>query len=55
MLLQLVIVIERIQGFPVTSPLIKFVTGLEVLLSKAQVCHITNVRSLKVLTNHSNK
>jgi hypothetical protein len=30
-------VIARILGFPVTAPLMKFVTGLEILLEKSQV------------------
>ena len=34
---QLVTVVTRILSFPVTSPVMKFVTGLEVLLQKAQV------------------
>ena len=36
-LLQLVEVVERILSFPVTSPVMKILTGLEVLLRKAQV------------------
>ena len=32
-----VTLIDRILDFPVTSPIIKFVTGLEVLVQKAQV------------------
>ena len=35
-LIELMTVIDRIMSFPVTSPLIKFVTGLEVLIHKAQ-------------------
>ncbi|XP_068698835.1 midasin-like [Montipora foliosa] len=35
-LLQLVVVIERILCFPVSSPVMKILTGLEVLLRKAQ-------------------
>lgn len=31
------VVIERIYSFPVTGPIMKFVTGLEVLLNKAHV------------------
>ena len=34
---QLLVVIERILSFPVTSPVMKILTGLEVLLRKAQV------------------
>ena len=34
---ELVTLIDRILDFPVTSPIIKFVTGLEVLVQKAQV------------------
>ena len=36
-LFQLLVVIERILSFPVTSPVMKILTGLEVLLRKAQV------------------
>ena len=38
-LFQVVLVIERILSFSITSPLMKFVTGLELLLEKAQVCY----------------
>ena len=34
---ELVALIDRIMDFPVTSPIIKFVTGLELLVQKAQV------------------
>ena len=34
---QLLVVMERILSFPVTSPVMKVLTGLEVLLRKAQV------------------
>jgi hypothetical protein len=30
-------IVDRIKSFPVTSPIIKFLTGLELLLEKAQV------------------
>jgi midasin len=33
---QLLTIIERIKSFSVTQPLMKFLTGLEVLLQKAQ-------------------
>lgn len=33
---QLVTIVERIQRFPVTSPLMKFVNGLEIILAKGQ-------------------
>ncbi|KAM9316620.1 LOW QUALITY PROTEIN: midasin [Gastrophryne carolinensis] len=35
-LVQLVVIINRIQGFPISSPLSKFVNGLEILLAKSQ-------------------
>lgn len=35
--LQLTVVIERIMAFSLASPLAKFLNGLEILLSKAQV------------------
>uniref|UniRef100_A0A8C2SUC7 Midasin n=1 Tax=Coturnix japonica TaxID=93934 RepID=A0A8C2SUC7_COTJA len=35
-LLQLLVVIDRIQSFPLSSPLSKFLNGLEILLAKAQ-------------------
>ena len=38
LLFQLTQLVERIKSFPVTSPVIKFLTGLELLLEKAQVC-----------------
>ena len=34
--LQLITIVERIRTFPVTSPLMKFVNGLEMVLAKAQ-------------------
>ncbi|KAG8456773.1 hypothetical protein GDO86_002525, partial [Hymenochirus boettgeri] len=35
-LVQIVVVIERIQGFPLSSPLSKILNGLEILLTKSQ-------------------
>lgn len=35
---QLTVVMERIMAFSLASPLAKFLNGLEILLSKAQVC-----------------
>ncbi|KAM4771043.1 midasin [Rhinophrynus dorsalis] len=35
-LVQLLVIIERIQGFPLSSPLSKFLNGLEILLAKSQ-------------------
>ncbi|XP_025949160.1 midasin [Dromaius novaehollandiae] len=35
-LLQLLVVMDRIQSFPLSSPLSKFLNGLEILLAKAQ-------------------
>lgn len=44
--LQLTVVIERIMTFSLASPLAKFLNGLEILLSKAQVspdvCPVSN-------------
>jgi len=36
-LTNLILIIKRILSFSITSPLMKFITGLELLLSKAQV------------------
>uniref|UniRef100_A0A8C3BNE5 Midasin n=1 Tax=Cairina moschata TaxID=8855 RepID=A0A8C3BNE5_CAIMO len=36
-LLQLLVVMDRIRSFPLSSPLSKFLNGLEILLAKAQV------------------
>lgn len=41
-LLQLIVVTTRVLSFAVTSPVMKFVTGLEVLLQKAQVGTVTS-------------
>ncbi|XP_029451275.1 midasin isoform X2 [Rhinatrema bivittatum] len=35
-LLQLLVVMDRIRGFPLSSPLAKFLNGLEILLAKSQ-------------------
>lgn len=35
--LQLLVVMDRIRSFPLSSPLSKFLNGLEILLAKAQV------------------
>ena len=35
-MLQLITIVERIRMFPATSPLMKFVNGLEMILAKAQ-------------------
>ncbi|XP_056422084.1 midasin [Hyla sarda] len=35
-LVQLVTIIDRIQGFPLSSPICKFLNGLEILLAKSQ-------------------
>ena len=42
----LVLIIDRILSFSVTSPLMKFVSGLELLLSKAQVILVSKMKSL---------
>lgn len=36
-ILQLLVVMDRIRSFPLSSPLSKFLNGLEILLAKAQV------------------
>jgi len=36
-ILQLLVVMDRIRSFPLSSPLLKFLNGLEILLAKAQV------------------
>jgi len=36
-LVEVITVIDRISAFPVTSPVMRYVTGLEVLVHKAQV------------------
>ncbi|XP_070579649.1 LOW QUALITY PROTEIN: midasin-like [Ptychodera flava] len=51
---QLVEVINRIMAFPVTSPLMKFVTGLEVLLLKAQEWEANASRAVSVLIHLDN-
>ena len=38
---QLLQLVERIESFPVTSPIVKFLTGMELLLEKAQVCFLS--------------
>lgn len=37
---QLTVVIERIMAFSLANPLVKFLNGLEILLSKSQVRYI---------------
>ena len=37
---QLIVVVERIMIFSLASPLAKFLNGLEILLSKAQVSSV---------------
>ncbi|XP_070191391.1 midasin-like isoform X1 [Littorina saxatilis] len=34
---QLLLLVERIESFPVTAPIVKFLTGMELLLEKAQL------------------
>lgn len=38
---QLTVVVERIMAFSLSSPLAKFLNGLEILLSKAQVSSVS--------------
>ncbi|XP_038059884.1 midasin-like [Patiria miniata] len=45
---QLMLLIERILEFPITSPLMKFVTGLELLLEKAQEWESNASRAVSV-------
>lgn len=40
---QLTVVVERIMAFSLASPLAKFLNGLEILLSKAQVSSVSKV------------
>ena len=46
---QVMLIIERILDFPVTAPLMKFVTGLEVVLEKSQV----KMRAMKMIFRKS--
>lgn len=46
-LLQLIEVTQRILSFPVTSPVMKILTGLEVLLRKAQVSKLVSIESVR--------
>lgn len=41
MCVQLTVVLERIMAFSLASPLAKFLNGLEILLSKAQVSSVS--------------
>ncbi|XP_069743424.1 midasin [Narcine bancroftii] len=56
-LLQLLVVVDRIQGFAISSALAKFLTGMEILLSKAQdweenACRSVSLRQhLDAITN----
>ncbi|XP_068087248.1 midasin [Hyperolius riggenbachi] len=50
-LVQLVVIIERIQGFPVSSPLSKFLNGLEILLAKSQDWEENASRKLSLRKN----
>ena len=49
---QLLVVMERILSFPVTSPLMKILTGLEVLLRKAQVRSCTVLRHSQIVMKY---
>ncbi|MEE6475824.1 hypothetical protein FKM82_010868 [Ascaphus truei] len=50
-LLQLLVVMERIQGFPLSSPLSKFLNGLEILLAKSQDWEGNASRALSLRKN----
>ncbi|KAM4694301.1 midasin [Discoglossus pictus] len=50
-LVQLVVIIERIQAFPLSSPLSKFLNGLEILLAKAQDWEENASRTLSLRQN----
>ncbi|XP_064629159.1 midasin-like [Lineus longissimus] len=48
---QLILIIQRIKSFSVTQPLMKFVTGLEVLLQKAQDWESIAARHVSLMSN----
>nr|DBA26506.1 TPA: hypothetical protein GDO54_010752 [Pyxicephalus adspersus] len=50
-LVQLLVIIDRIQGFPLSSPLSKFLNGLEMLLSKSQDWEENASKSLSLRKN----
>ncbi|KAM3931945.1 midasin [Leptodactylus fuscus] len=50
-LVQLVVIIDRIQGFPISSPLSKFLNGLEILLAKSQDWEENASRNLSLRKN----
>ncbi|XP_069830836.1 midasin-like isoform X3 [Dendropsophus ebraccatus] len=50
-LVQLVTIIDRIQGFPLSSPLCKFLNGLEILLAKSQDWEENASRNLSLRKN----
>ncbi|KAM4043140.1 midasin isoform 2-T2 [Anomaloglossus baeobatrachus] len=50
-LAQLVVIIDRIQGFPLSSPLSKFLNGLEILLAKSQDWEENSSRNLSLRKN----
>lgn len=45
---QLTVVVDRILTFSLSSPLAKFLNGLEILLSKAQVSSLQSSRGSKM-------
>ncbi|KAK3603576.1 hypothetical protein CHS0354_028005 [Potamilus streckersoni] len=47
---QLLLIVDRILGFPVVSPIIKFLTGLELLLQKAQDWESNASRHVSMVT-----
>ncbi|XP_048386295.2 midasin [Stegostoma tigrinum] len=47
-LLQLLVVMDRVRSFPVSSPLAKFLNGMEILLSKSQDWEATASRSVSL-------
>ncbi|KAG8582222.1 hypothetical protein GDO81_007964 [Engystomops pustulosus] len=50
-LAQLVVIIDRIQGFPLSSPIAKFLNGLEILLAKSQDWEENASRDLSLRKN----
>ncbi|XP_051908078.1 midasin isoform X2 [Hippocampus zosterae] len=50
-LVQLIVVIERIMGFSLSSPIAKFLNGLEILLSKAQDWENNASRAVSLQSN----
>uniref|UniRef100_A0A8C5QIK7 Midasin n=1 Tax=Leptobrachium leishanense TaxID=445787 RepID=A0A8C5QIK7_9ANUR len=50
-LVQIVVIINRIHGFPLSSPLAKFLNGLEILLAKSQDWEENTSRTMSLRTH----